>query len=146
MKFRSFFLWLILPALALLPLGGCRTPPWTRGSVTAVLPQHVEKCRADTAFCVEMVRKEKRVKARLEEALRARGFEVVEKRIECDVVVKVEVTAWETNDAGFSGFGQRDDMQITVALVDRRRQTIMGRWRVVLKSDFRILDRCVEEF
>lgn len=133
-------------SLALLPFGGCRTPPWTRGTVTECLPQHVEKCRADTAFCVEMERKERRVQTRLEEALRARGFEVVEKRIECDVVVKADIQLWETNDAGFSGFGPRDDMQIAITLVDRRKRTILGRWRIELKSDFRILDRCVEKF
>lgn len=132
--------------LALLPLGGCRTLPWVRGEVTPCLPKHLDKCRPDTAFFVEMPKKEKRVQSTLENALRTRGFEVVEKKIECDVVVKVAIDSWEYNDAGFSGFGQRDDMQLTITLIDRRKKTIQGRWRVVLHSDFRILDRCVEKF
>ena len=122
----------------------CRTPPWVRGEVTECLPQHVEKCRADTAFFVEK-KTEKRVKAALENALRQRGFEVVDKVEECDVIVKVTSDAWEYNDAGFSGFGARDDMRLTITIVDRRRKTVLGRWRVELHSDFRILNRCVEK-
>jgi len=31
-----------------------------------------------------------------------------------------------------------------VTIVDRRKNKVLGRWRVTVKSDFRILDRCVD--
>jgi hypothetical protein len=122
-------------------MAGCRTP-WVAGEVEECLPRHVEKCRQDAAFFVEKT--ERRVKSALEEALRHRGFEVAAKAEESDVLVKTSVDSWEFNDAGFSGFGERDDMSLTVTIVDRRRKTVLGRWRVKVKSDFRIIGRCVE--
>ena len=129
-------------ALSLAFAPGCRTL-WVMGSVEECLPRHVEKCRQDTAFFVEKT--EKRVKVALEEALRHRGFEVAAKAEECDVLVKTSVDSWEFNDAGFTGFWERDDMILTVTIVDRRKKKVMGRWRVTLKSDFRIIDRCVDQ-
>lgn len=130
-----------LVALACAVVAGCRTP-WAAGSVEECLPRHVEKCRPDTAFFVQKT--EKRVKAAFEEALRRRGFEVAAKAEESDVLLKTSVDSWEFNDAGFTGFWARDDMRLTVTIVDRRRNKVLGRWRVTLKSDFRIIDRCVD--
>ena len=125
-------------------LAGCKTP-WVPGDVVACLPQHTEKCHPDTAFFVEKTR-DKRVSRRVESALRKRGFTVVERAVESDVIVKAAVDSHEYNDVGFAGPGPRDDMTLTVTIVDRRKQDVMGRWRVTLHSDFRILDRCVDKF
>lgn len=124
-------------------LAGCETLPCFVGDVDECLPQHVEKCRADTAFFV--AKTEKRVKAQLERALRARGFTVVGSAIESDVIVRTTTNSWEYNDAGFSGFRDRVDAVLTIALVDRRKERVLGRWRVTVRSDFRILDRCVDK-
>ena len=140
MGINGRFISLIAFCVALVA-AGCRTP-WVMGNVDECLPRHVEKCRQDTAFFVEKT--EKRVKTALEGALRRRGFEVAEKSEESDVLVKASVDSWEFNDAGFTGFWARDDMHITVTIVDRRKNKVLGRWRVTVKSDFRILDRCVD--
>ena len=78
------------------------------------------------------------------EALRARGFEIVETEEACDVIVKVQVGSWEFNDAGFGGRGTRDDMELSVALVDRRRKRVLGRSNISLRSDFRIIGKYVD--
>ena len=124
--------------------GGCRH--WTvwRGEVVAVLPQHVDKCHGDTAFFVEKTARP--AKAAIEAALRERGFEVVDAERECDVVVKTAVNSWEYNDAGFAGPGERDDAELTVTIVDRRRRRVLGRWQVTVRSDWRVLAKCVDEF
>lgn len=137
---RKFFFGLIFAALVLLT--GCQTP-WVAGDVVECLPQHTEKCHADLAFFVEKT--EKRVQKTLEDALRARGFTVVEHAVESDVRVVTTITSHEYNDKGFWGPGARDDMSLTITLVDRRKRTVLGRWRVTLKSDFRILERCVDK-
>lgn len=125
-------------------LAGCETAatPWVRGSITPGLPRRTEKFPSDVAFCV--AKTEKRVKAAFEEALRARGFEVVEMEEACDVVVRVQVGAWEFNDVGFGGRGTRDDMELSVALVDRRRKRVLGRANISLRSDFRIIGKYVD--
>lgn len=125
-------------------LAGCETAttPWVRGTITPGLPRRTEKFPSDVAFCV--AKTEKRVKAAFEEALRARGFEVVETEEACDVIVKVQVGSWEFNDAGFGGRGTRDDMELSVALVDRRRKRVLGRSNISLRSDFRIIGKYVD--
>ena len=144
MGMKRFFRYLMVAGL--MACGGCKTP-WALGSVTECLPRHVEKCRPDTAFFVEKnPKRAKFVLSAIESALRNRGFEVVSKAAESGVLVRVTVDAWEYNDAGFSGFGERNDMILTIALVDRRKGTVTGRWRVEVKSDLRILARCVDKF
>lgn len=130
--------------LALLAVAGCRTP-WVRGEIVECLPQYSEKCPRDVAFFVAAAKREARLKTELENALRARGLEVAEKQDECDVVVKVTVDSWEYNDVGFAGRGERNDIRLTLTLVDRRKQTILGRWRVVVSSDFRIIGKWAEK-
>lgn len=125
-------------------LAGCETAttPWVRGSITPGLPRRTEKFPSDVAFCV--AKTEKRVKAAFEAALRARGFEVVETEEACDVIVKVQIGAWEFNDVGFGGRGTRDDMELAVSLVDRRRRRVLGRANISLRSDFRIIGKYVD--
>lgn len=127
---------------AALFLCGCQTTPWVRGTVADGRPKLSRKFPLDVAFFVD--RTERRVKAAFEEALRARGFTVVDKEEACDVVVRAKVLSWEVNDAGFAGFGPRDDMELSISLVDRRHRRILARANVSVRSDFRIISKYVE--
>ena len=131
--------------LAACLLAGCRTTPWVRGSVDEGLPKLEARFPSDVAFFVEKT--EKRVGRAFREALEARGFTVAEKEEACDVVVKAVVDAWEFNNAGFGGgIGDRDDMEISVQLVDRRRRRVLARAKISVRSDFRIISKYVETF
>lgn len=114
----------------------------TFGSITEGRPRHLAKFPSDTAFYVSKT--ESRVKDRLEEELKARGFEVVSEEEACDYVVKVDVTNWEYNDAGFSGFRDRDDMALSIRIVDRRKKIVESRATIEIRSDFKILKKYVE--
>ena len=128
----------ILTALALAALCGC----WTPGSVTEVLPKHTEKFPAGSSFFV--VKTERRVQAALKRALRARGFEVKENKDEADLVMTAKVLGWEYNDAGFSGFHPRDDMELVITVADRKTKLVRARANVSIRSDFRILEKYVK--
>ena len=127
---------------AALFLCGCQTTPWVRGTVADGRPKLSRKFPLDVAFFVD--RTERRVKAAFEEALRARGFTVVDKEEACDVVVRARVSSWEVNDAGFAGFGPRDDMELSISLVASRHRRILARANVSVRSDFRIISKYVE--
>ena len=126
----------------LLLLCGCQTTPWVRGAVSDGRPKLTRKFPSDVAFFVGKT--ERRVKAAFEEALRARGFVVVDKEEACDVVLRAKVSSWEVNDAGFAGFGPRDDMELSISLVDRRHGRILARANISVRSDFRIISKYVE--
>ena len=128
----------ILTALALAVLCGC----WTPGTVTEVLPKHKEKFPAESSFFV--VKTERRVEAALKRALRARGFEVKEKKDEADLVLTAKVLGWEYNDAGFSGFRARDDMELVITVADRKTKLVRARSNVSVRSDLRILEKYVK--
>lgn len=134
---------ILLAGLLLLAgtFAGCETLHLGGGRIVEGLPKHTEKFPKDVAFFVP--RTEKRVQKAFEDALRARGFEVVKTVEEGDVVVHAKVEAWEFNDAGFSGFGPRDDMELSVRLVDRRRKRVLARARISIRSDFKIIDEYV---
>ena len=128
----------ILTALALLAFSGC----WTLGSVEEALPRHTEKFPAGSSFFVEKT--ERRVETTLKRALRARGFEVRDKKEDADLVMTAKVTGWEYNDAGFSGFRSRDDMSLVITVVDRKTKFVKARSNVSIRSDFRILEKYVK--
>lgn len=123
-------------------MAGCETTPWVRGGIAEGLPKHVEKFPKDMAFYVGKT--EKRVKTAFEESLRKRGFEVVAKKLESDVIVNVTVDSWEYNDVGFGGFRPRDDMELTVSCVDRRKNRVLARAKISVRSDFRIISKYVD--
>lgn len=133
-------------ALAALALGlllvGCETTPWIRGRISEGLPQHVEKFAPDISFHVGKT--ERRVGKAFATALRARGFELAEREEDADVLVKITLNSWEFNDAGFSGFRARDDMDMTVACVDRRTHRVLARANIEVRSDFRIIAKYVD--
>ena len=115
---------------------------FTFGNITEGRPRHLAKFPSDTAFYVSKT--ELRVKDRLEEELKARGFEVVSDEEACDYAIKVNVTNWEYNDAGFSGFRDRDDMTLSIRIVDRRKKVVESRATIEIRSDFKILKKYVE--
>ena len=127
-----------MTALALLAFSGC----WTPGSVEEALPKHTEKFPAGSTFFVEKT--ERRVETTLKRALRARGFAVKDKKDDADLVMTAKVTGWEYNDAGFSGFRSRDDMSLVITVVDRKTKFVKARSNVMIRSDFRILEKYVK--
>ena len=128
----------ILTALFLAALCGC----WTPGSMEEVLPKHTEKFPAGSSFFV--VKTERRVEAALKRALRARGFEVKENKDEADLVMTAKVLGWTYNDAGFSGFHARDDMELVITVADRKTKLVRARSNVSVRSDFRIFEKYVK--
>ena len=137
----------LLSCLFLLGLvsGGCHTTPWVRGRIEEGRPRIERRFPKDVAFFV--AKTEKRIGKTFSKALKARGFEVVGQEEACDIVLKTTVEAWETNDRGFGGAqGARDDMELSVVLVDRRKKHVLARARITVRSDFRILEKYVETF
>ena len=128
----------ILTALVLAALCGC----WTPGSVREVMPKHTEKFPAGSSFFVEKT--ERRVEMALKRELRARGFEVKDRREDADLVMTAKVLGWEYNDAGFSGFHARDDMELVITVADRKTKLVRARSNVEIRSDFRILEKYVK--
>ena len=124
--------------LALLMLSGC----WTPGSVQENLPRLRDKLPLETSFYVEKT--EKRVRKALSDALEARGFKVVEKKDAADVAVVTKVLSWEYNDAGFSGFRDRDEMTLSIALERVATKRILARHTISVESDFRIIAKYID--
>ena len=119
-------------------LVGC----WTPGSIRDGIPKHTEKFPAGTSFFVEKT--EPRVETALKQSLREREFVVKEKKDDADFIITVNVTRWEFNDAGFSGFRDRDDMTLVITVSDRTTKFIRARSTVVVKSDFGIIRKYVD--
>ncbi len=135
---------IVLTILLALVLCGCESTPWVRGAITEGIPKHVEKFPPDAAFFIEKT--ERRVKKAFEKNLKDRGFVVVEKEEECDFVVRISVDAWEYNNMGFGGGkGARDDMELSVSFIDRRKRRVRARARISLRSDFRIIKKYVDD-
>lgn len=128
----------ILTVLALAALCGC----WTPGSVREVMPKHTEKFPAGSSFFVEKT--ERRVEMALKRELRARGFEVKDRKEDADLVMTAKVLGWEYNDAGFSGFHARDDIELVITVADRKTKLVRARSDVSVRSDFRILEKYVK--
>lgn len=127
----------ILTAFLLVLCAGCIT----FGSITEGRPRHVNKFPADTAFFVSKT--DSRIRKIFEDELKARGFEVVDEEDSCDYILKAEVTSWEYNDAGFSGFRNRDDVSLAIRIVDRRKKLVESRATIEIWSDFKIIKKYV---
>ena len=128
----------ILTALVLAALCGC----WTPGSVREVMPKHTEKFPAGSSFFVEKT--ERRVEMALKRELRARGFEVKDRKEDADLVMTAKVLGWEYNDAGFSGFHARDDIELVITVSYRKTKFVRARSDVSVRSDLRILEKYVK--
>lgn len=129
----------ILTAISItIGLAGC----WTPGSIRDGLPKHTEKFASGASFFVEKT--ESRVEAAFKRSLRGRGFVVKEKAEEADFAIAAKVTRWEFNDAGFSGFRDRDDMTLSVTVTDRKTKFVRARSTIVVRSDFGIIRKYVE--
>ncbi len=106
------------------------------------MPKHTEKFPAGSSFFVEKT--ERRVETVLKRELRARGFEVKDRREDADLVMTAKVLGWEYNDAGFSGFHARDDIELVITVADRKTKLVRARSDVSVRSDFRILEKYVK--
>lgn len=116
---------------------------WTPGDIQENLPKHRNKLPAETVFFVDNT--EPRVKNAIVDALKARDFKVTEDRAQATVAIETKVQAWEYNDAGFSGFYDRDEMTLAISLRQVDTGFIIARHTVTIKSDFRILRKYVDE-
>ena len=106
------------------------------------MPKHTDKFPAGSSFFV--AKTERRVESALKRALRARGFDVKDSREEADLVMTAKVLGWTYNDAGFSGFHARDDMELVITVADRKTKLVRARANVSIRSDFRILEKYVK--
>lgn len=123
---------------ALFLFSGC----WTAGDIQENLPRHTSKFPPETVFYVEKT--EGRVRQALVDALGTRGFKVVKSREKATVAVVAKIVSWEYNDAGFSGFYERDQMTIAIHLEQVATGFILARHTVTVDSDFNILASYVE--
>ena len=115
---------------------------WTPGDIQENLPKHRNKFAAGTVFFVDKT--EPRVMNALVEALKARGFKVTDDRAQAAVTVETKVQSWEYNDAGFSGFYDRDEMTLAISLRQTATGLILARHTVTVRSDFRIVRKYVD--
>lgn len=131
----------ILPVAVLSALcGGC----WTLGSVDEGMPSLHDRFPPQSSFYVEKT--EPRVSKALKDAILARGFDVAAVRANADVAVEAKVESWEYGDAGFGGFGRRDDMRVALTLKDVKKGVVVARATVEVRSDFRIFAKYVEKW
>lgn len=128
----------VLTALLLAALCGC----WTAGSIVDGRPIHRDKFAVGASFFVDKT--EPRVKKTLEDALRARGFDVREKKDDCDWILKPEIVSWQYSAAGYLGIRRRDYIVIAMKIVERKTGFVESRTTVEVSSDFRILAKYVE--
>ena len=115
---------------------------WTPGDIQENLPKHRNKLPSDTVFFVNKT--EPRVMRALVDALKARGFKVTEDRALSKVAIETKVESWEYNDAGFSGFYDRDEMTLAISLRQTATGFVLARHTVTIRSDFRILRKYVD--
>ena len=80
----------------------------------------------------------------LSDALKARGFKVVDDRALAAVSIRTKILSWEYNDAGFSGFYDRNEMTLSLVLERPATRFILARHTVKVCSDFRILAKYVD--
>lgn len=116
---------------------------WTPGEIQENLPKHRNKFSAETVFFVDKT--EPRVVNALVEALKARGFKVTNDRPRAAVAIETKVQSWEYNNAGFSGFYDRDEMTLAISLRQVATGFVLARHTVIVRSDFRILAKYVED-
>lgn len=145
-------LWTALPAL--LALAGCALPFFVPGGFDEGMPRLYEPLKEGTVVWVDRperpaaqsqhCRREHVLVQKFEEAFGAHGAKRPEKREDAQVAVTLKVLAWEYNDAGFSGFRDRDHVEISVTLSEPDTKTILQRANVHVASDFRIIGKYVD--
>ena len=65
-------------------------------------------------------------------------------RAQASVAIETKVKSWEYNDAGFSGFYDRDEMTLAIQLRQPTTGFVLARHTVTVCSDFRILAKYVD--
>ena len=139
-------------ALAL--LAGCSLPFYVPGGFEEGLPKLHEPLKEGSSVWVEKPEKpagrslywrsEHTLADEFERAFEAHGAKRPEKKDDADVVVVFEVLAWEYNDAGFSGFRDRDHVEMSMTLTNPKTKRVLQRANVHVASDFRIIGKYVD--
>ena len=145
----------LVPAVAaLLLLTGCQVPFFVPGGFDEGMPRLHEPFNEGMSVWVERPEKpaEKSVYSRrehtlveeFEKAFEVHGARRPEKKDDADVAVEIKVLAWEYNDAGLSGFRDRDHVELSVMLSNPKTKRILQRANVHIASDFRIIGKYVD--
>lgn len=140
----------VFAVAAAVALAGCLT----RGSVEEHPPKVVDKLPATARVFVATddkpgaktlyERRARAVAAALNDALAARGVAVAAGEKSADFAVRMQIVSWEYNDAGFSGFGDRDDVTVELVVENLKTRRVFSRATVRVKSDFAIFRKYVE--
>ena len=133
---------------------GCRLPFFVPGGFKEGMPRLYDPLKEGTTVWVDRPakpaakslywRREHSIVQKFEEAFEAHGAKRPEKREEAEVVVTLKVLAWEYNDAGFTGFHDRDTVELSVLLANPKTKRILQRANVHIASDFRIIKKYVD--
>lgn len=145
----------ILPFfLAAAFFAGCSVPFHVRGGFKEGMPKLYDPIAEGASVWVERPekpasqslyqRREHMLVEEFEKAFKEHGAERPEKKEDADVVVEIEVLSWEYNDAGMSGFRERDHIELQVTLSDPGDKLILQRAMISISSDFRIIGRYVD--
>ncbi len=131
-------------------LCGCMT----RGSIEEHPPKVVDKLPATTRTFVSTddkpgartpyERRARSLAAALSGALSDHGVAVAADEKSADVAVRLQIVSWEYNDAGFSGFGDRDDVTVSLVVKNLKTKRVVSRATVRVSSDMRIFKKYVE--
>jgi len=140
--------------VALALVAGCRLPFYVPGGYDEGMPRLYDPLKEGTSVWVERPgkpakeslywRREHVLVEEFEKAFASHGAVRPEKKEDAQVVVTIEVLAWEYNDAGFSGLRERNHVELSVMLAEPKRKNIMQRAYVHIDSDFRIIGKYVD--
>lgn len=147
-----FRLCIALSALAF--LAGCTLPFYVPGGFDEGMPRLYEPLKEGTSVWVERpngtagqsqyYRVEHTLVQKFETAFTKHGAVRPTKKEDAEVAVNLKIGAWEYNDAGFSGFRDRDHVEVAVTLSAPGTKRIMQRANVHIASDFRIIEKYVD--
>ena len=140
--------------VALALVAGCRLPFYVPGGYDEGMPRLYDPLKEGTSVWVERPekpaaqslywRREHTLVEEFERAFAVHGAKRPEKKDDAEVAVELKVLAWEYNDAGFSGFRERDHVELSVTLSDPKSKRILQRANVHIASDFRIIAKYVD--
>ncbi len=139
---------------ALAFLSGCSIPYYIPGGYEEGMPRlydpikecssvwvvRLEKPASDSIY----QRSEQTLADEFERCFGAHGGLRPIKQEDADVLVEIKVLAWEYNDAGFSGFRDRNHIELQVTLSNPKRKRILQRAYVHILNDFRIIKKYVD--
>lgn len=141
--------------LALAAAAGCAAfHDWTSGTIEEGIPKLREKIsRSSQVYLADPVnangyvlhaRSRKDVERAFGNALGEIGVSHSFKTNGCDVSVHVVVDSWEYGDAGFSGFGDRDAVTMSVIVTDMKKDRVLTRTSLFARNLDLLVKRYVE--